>query len=46
MKANNVPKDLLFRFVRNIIYPSITYGAFIDKEDAKEDYELMDDGII
>ena len=33
MEENKVPKDLLMKFVRLIIIPSVNYGAFIDKNE-------------
>jgi hypothetical protein len=34
---------MLLEFLRNIVLPSVNYGAFIDGDEAQENYNQIDD---
>jgi hypothetical protein len=38
MRINGVKRDLCLKFIKNIIVPSVNYGAFIDDDAAYDDY--------
>ena len=38
MCKNEVSKDLCLKFIKDIIVPSVNYGAFCDDKDTFDDY--------
>ena len=40
-----MPKHVVLQFIKHILIPSVNYGAFIDVEDAKNEYNNIDEQI-